>query len=164
MEWKNIQQARDSGCFWDVEEGLWLQLQYLIFCNRRKCDICYFWMVECDVIFFELFHNLKLSQNKLTFKNKRKQKNRRKEKRQSNWELRRKARTWSTSLGLTTGPVVLWSLIQTSNNYENSYACFIVSYRLKSRAVVCMCVYGGYVSDGEECFLKGLGHIHTQHY
>ena len=73
--------------------------------------MCYFWMVECDVIFFELFHNLKLSQNKLTFKNKRKQKNRRKEKRQSYWELRRKARTWSMSLGLTSGPVVLWSLI-----------------------------------------------------
>ena len=49
--------------------------------------MCYFWMVECDVIFFELFHNLKLSQNKLTFKNKKKQKIRRKEKRQSYWEL-----------------------------------------------------------------------------
>lgn len=53
--------------------------------------MCYFWMVECDVIFFELFHNLKLSQNKLTFKNKKKQKSRRKEKRQSYWELQKKS-------------------------------------------------------------------------
>lgn len=30
--------------------------------------------VECDVIFFELFHNLKNFQSKLTFKNKKKQK------------------------------------------------------------------------------------------
>jgi len=64
-------------------------------------------MVECDVLFFELFHNLKSSQNKLTFKNKGKQKIEGKKEDKVTGNFRRKAGMWSMTLGLTICPTVL---------------------------------------------------------
>lgn len=67
-----------------------------------------FWIVECDVIDFKLFYNLKFYQNKQTFKNKREQIEGKKEDKVTG-NLKRKDRTLSTCLGLTIGPAGFWS-------------------------------------------------------